>query len=83
MEVVCAGALVRPGDVIVGDGDGVVVVPRLAAVEVARLGAERRAREERSRARLKSGELGLDIYGLRGKLAELGVQWVESEESLG
>ena len=55
----------------------------LAAVEVARLGAERRAREERSRARLKSGELGLDIYGLRGKLAELGVQWVESEESLG
>lgn len=83
VEVVCAGALVRPGDVIVGDGDGVVVVPRLAAVEVARLGAERRAREERSRARLKSGELGLDIYGLRGKLAELGVQWVESEESLG
>jgi 4-hydroxy-4-methyl-2-oxoglutarate aldolase len=51
-------------------------------VEVARLGGERRAKEERSRARLKSGELGLDMYGLRGKLAELGVQWVESDESL-
>jgi len=82
VEVVCAGALVRPGDVIVGDRDGVVVVPRQAAVEVARLGGERRAKEERSRARLKSGELGLDMYGLRGKLAELGVEWVESEESL-
>jgi 4-hydroxy-4-methyl-2-oxoglutarate aldolase len=51
-------------------------------VEVARLGDQRRAREERSRARLKSGELGLDMYGLRGKLAGLGVQWVESEEGL-
>ena len=79
VEVVCAGALVRPGDVIVGDQDGVVVVPRGAAKEVARLGEQRRAKEERSRARLKSGELGLDMYGLRAKLAELGVEWVESE----
>ena len=82
MEIVCAGALVRPGDVIVGDQDGVVVVPRNAAAEVARLGDQRRAKEERSRARLKAGELGLDMYGLRGKLAELGVQWVDSEENL-
>lgn len=82
VEMVCAGALVRPGDVIVGDQDGVVVVPRKTVVEVARLGDHRRAKEERSRARLKAGELGLDMYGLRGKLAELGVQWVESEESL-
>jgi 4-hydroxy-4-methyl-2-oxoglutarate aldolase len=79
VEVVCAGALVRPGDVIVADQDGVVVVPRKTAVETARLGDQRRAREERSRARLKSGELGLDMYNLRAKLAELGVQWVESE----
>jgi 4-hydroxy-4-methyl-2-oxoglutarate aldolase len=79
VEVVCAGALVRPGDVIVADQDGVVVVPRKTAVEAAALGAQRRAKEERSRARLKSGELGLDMYGLRAKLAELGVQWKESE----
>ena len=79
VEVVCAGALVRPGDVIVADQDGVVVVPRRAAVETAALGVQRRAKEERSRARLKSGELGLDMYGLRAKLAELGVQWKESE----
>ncbi|MCX6629212.1 MAG: 4-carboxy-4-hydroxy-2-oxoadipate aldolase/oxaloacetate decarboxylase [Candidatus Solibacter sp.] len=82
VEMVCAGAMVRPGDVIVGDQDGVVVVPRKAAVEVARLGDQRRAKEERSRARLKAGELGLDMYGLRGKLAELGIEWVDSEESL-
>ncbi len=79
VEVVCAGALVRPGDVIVADQDGVVVVPRRTAVETANLGGQRRAREKRSRARLKSGELGLDMYGLRAKLAELGVQWKESE----
>jgi 4-hydroxy-4-methyl-2-oxoglutarate aldolase len=83
VEVVCAGALVWPGDVIVGDQDGVVVVPRKTAVEVARLGEQRRAKEERSRARLKSGELGLDMYGLRAKLAELGVEWVDSAEALG
>jgi 4-hydroxy-4-methyl-2-oxoglutarate aldolase len=79
VDVVCAGALVRPGDVIVADQDGVVVVPRRAAVETANLGDQRRSREERSRARLKSGELGLDMYSLRAKLAELGVQWKESE----
>jgi 4-hydroxy-4-methyl-2-oxoglutarate aldolase len=82
VEVVCSGAIVRPGDVIVGDGDGVVVVPRQTAAGVARLGEQRRAKEELSRARLASGELGLDMYGLRGKLAELGVEWLESAESL-
>ena len=82
VEVVCAGAIVRPGDVIVGDGDGVVVVPRKVAAEVARLGEQRRAKEELARARLESGELGLEMYGLRSKLAELGVEWVESAESL-
>jgi 4-hydroxy-4-methyl-2-oxoglutarate aldolase len=82
VEIVCAGALVRPGDVILGDQDGVVAVPRNVAAEVARLGDQRRAREEQSRSRLKAGELGLDMYGLRAKLAELGVQWVDSEETL-
>src|SRR6516164_6590146 len=76
---VCAGALVHPGDAVVADLDGVVVTPRLSAAEVARLGEERRAKEEKTRERLARGELGLDFYGLRAKLAELGVHYVESE----
>jgi 4-hydroxy-4-methyl-2-oxoglutarate aldolase len=77
--VVCAGASVHPGDVIVADVDGVVVVSREAAVEVARLGSERVAKEEKSRERLRKGELGLDFYGLRAKLAELGVQYIDQD----
>ena len=77
VDVVCAGALVRPGDVIIGDLDGIVVVPREQAAEVARLGGERLAKEQRSRERLSSGELGIDIYGLRAKLASLGVKYLD------
>ena len=77
VPVVCAGAAIAPGDVIVGDVDGVVVVPRAQAADVARAGADRVAKEEKSRARLKNGELGLDFYGLRAKLTELGVQYVD------
>lgn len=77
VPVVCAGASVNPGDVIVGDIDGVVVVPRDSAAEVARLGNERLAKEEKSRERLRKGELGLDFYGLRAKLAELGVRYID------
>ena len=77
VPVVCAGAAIAPGDVIVGDVDGVVVVPRAVAADVARAGAERVAKEEKSRARLKAGELGLDFYGLRAKLAELGVTYID------
>jgi 4-hydroxy-4-methyl-2-oxoglutarate aldolase len=80
IDVVCAGALVHPGDVVIGDQDGVVVVPRRDAAEVAKLGELRRAKEERSRERLRAGELGLDMYNLRAKLAELGVEYVESDE---
>jgi len=76
LDVVCGGAIVHPGDVIVGDADGVVVVPRAHASDVAKLGEQRRAKEERSRERLRSGELGLDMYGLRAKLAALGVEYV-------
>ena len=79
VEIVCAGAVVCPGDVIVGDQDGVVIVKREAATEVARLGAERISREEKSRERLRAGELGLDFYGLRAKLAELGIEYVDEE----
>jgi 4-hydroxy-4-methyl-2-oxoglutarate aldolase len=77
VDVVCAGALVRPGDVIVGDLDGVVVVKREDAAEVVRLGAERMEKERNSRERLKAGELGVDFYGLRAKLEELGVEYVD------
>ena len=77
VPVVCAGAAIAPGDVIVGDVDGVVVVPCHAATEVARLGNERLVKEEKSRERLRKGELGLDFYGLRAKLTELGVKIVE------
>jgi 4-hydroxy-4-methyl-2-oxoglutarate aldolase len=77
VEIVCAGIIVRPGDVIVGDQDGVVVVSRDNANEVVRLGAERVAKEKASRERLRAGELGVDFYGLRGKLVELGVEYVD------
>jgi 4-hydroxy-4-methyl-2-oxoglutarate aldolase len=77
VPVVCGGATVNPGDVIVADVDGVVVVPRQSAADVARLGRERVAKEEKTRERLRKGELGLDFYGLRAKLQELGVRYVD------
>ncbi|MGB8542697.1 MAG: 4-carboxy-4-hydroxy-2-oxoadipate aldolase/oxaloacetate decarboxylase [Candidatus Acidiferrales bacterium] len=77
VDVVCAGAFVHPGDVIVADFDGVVIVPREQAAEVGRLGGERLAKEQRSRERLRSGELGIDMYGLRAKLASLGVKYLD------
>ena len=77
VPVVCAGAAVRAGDVIVGDADGVCVVPRETAADIARLGAERVTKEEKTRERLRRGELGLDFYGFRAKLAELGVRYVD------
>ena len=79
VTVVCAGAIVRPGNVIVGDADGVCVVRRDAAAEVARLGLDRVAKEEKTRERLRNGELGLDFYGFRARLAELGVRYVDEE----
>jgi 4-hydroxy-4-methyl-2-oxoglutarate aldolase len=80
VPVVCAGAAVQPGDVIVADADGVVIVPRAGAAAVAKASQERIGKEEKTRARLKSGELGLDFYGLRTKLTDLGVQWVDTAE---
>ena len=79
VPVVCAGAPVQPGDVVVADVDGVVVVPRGRAAEVLKASQERLAKEAKSRERLAKGELGLDFYGLRAKLAELGVQYVDGE----
>jgi 4-hydroxy-4-methyl-2-oxoglutarate aldolase len=77
VPVVCAGATVNPGDVIVADQDGVCVVPRESAEEVVKASQSRIAKEEKSRERLRGGELGLDFYGLRTKLKDLGVEFVE------
>lgn len=77
VPIVAAGMAINPGDVVVADVDGVVVVPRDRAEDVARLSRDRVAKEEKSRERLKKGELGLDFYGLRAKLTELGAQWVD------
>jgi 4-hydroxy-4-methyl-2-oxoglutarate aldolase len=74
LPLVIAGQLVHPGDVIVADDDGVVVVPREAAASVAERSAEREKKENETRARLKAGELGLDIYAMRDKLAWAGLR---------
>jgi 4-hydroxy-4-methyl-2-oxoglutarate aldolase len=75
VPIVCAGALVRPGDVIVADDDGVVIVSREDADAVVKASEERTNKEDRMRKRLASGELGLDIYDLRKKLADLGLEY--------
>jgi len=80
VPVVCAGALVKPGDVIVADDDGVVVVPRKEAEETASKGNERVAKEDKNRARLAKGELGLDMYNMRAKLKQLGLEYVDRLE---
>lgn len=80
VPIVCAGAAVSPGDVIVADQDGVVVVPRGSAVEVGRLGVARQDKEAQTRRRLRNGELGLEIYNIRTKLAQLGVEWIDSRD---
>jgi 4-hydroxy-4-methyl-2-oxoglutarate aldolase len=83
VPVVVAGAAVSPGDVVVADDDGVVVVARTEAAEVAAAGLARLRAEEAKRARLAAGELGLDMYGLRAELERMGVTYVESTRDAG
>jgi len=82
VPVVCAGSVVEPGDVVVADDDGVCVVRRAVAPTVAEAAQVRIDREAESRDRLEAGDLSLDFYGLRQKLAELGVEYVDSVDDL-
>jgi 4-hydroxy-4-methyl-2-oxoglutarate aldolase len=80
--IICAGALVNPGDVVIADDDGVVIVPRVLAGQIAAAAAAREAKEAGTRKRLAAGELGLDIYAMREPLDRAGLKYFHDEAAL-
>jgi 4-hydroxy-4-methyl-2-oxoglutarate aldolase len=78
--IVCAGVAISPGDVIVADDDGVVVVPRSQAATVLAAARDREEDEAAKRLRLGRGELGLDLYDMRGRLAAKGLRYVDYQD---
>jgi 4-hydroxy-4-methyl-2-oxoglutarate aldolase len=82
VPIVIGDVTIGPGDVVVADDDGVAVVTRRSAPDVLEASKERVEREETVRQRLRDGELGVDIYGLRDKLRGLGVRWVDASEEV-
>ncbi|MFJ4542895.1 4-carboxy-4-hydroxy-2-oxoadipate aldolase/oxaloacetate decarboxylase [Pseudomonas sp. NPDC088885] len=83
LPLVCGGQLIHPGDVVVADDDGVVVVRRNELANVVDASRARADLEEQKALRLARGELGMDIYNMRGRLAEKGLRYVDSIEELG
>lgn len=79
VPVVCAGCLVNPGDVVVADDDGVCIVPRDTAGEVLSKSIARTEKEQSVRQRLAAGELGLDVYGMRDRLAAAGFEYIDKD----
>ena len=75
--IVCAGAYIRPGDVVIADDDGVVVVRREDAEKVRAASQSREDNEAEKRQRLASGELGLDMYAMREQLEQRGLRYVD------
>jgi 4-hydroxy-4-methyl-2-oxoglutarate aldolase len=82
IPVVCAGQLVNPGDVVLADDDGVVVVRRYELQRVVEASRKRADLEEQKRLRLAAGELGLDIYSMRARLQDKGLRYVDSIDQL-
>ena len=81
IPIVCAGVYVRPGDVVVADDDGVVVVARGGADTVLKAAHDRESNEASKRPRLNAGELGLDLYAMRDRLAVKGLRYVDYEDA--